>query len=386
MKPCILIPCYNHVDTVAAVARAAREHAPVIVVDDGSTLPLPPLPDCTVVRLERNRGKAVALRTGFQHASEAGYTHVITMDADGQHFAEDLPAFLSLSREQPEALGVGVRDFHTAGCPTHRRRSNATSTFWFRVQTGVRLGDTQCGFRCYPVAIVDQLKVRAGRYAFELELMVRASWIGTPLVAVPVHCTYEAHQVNGSHFRPVRDLAHITLVSIRFVLQAWFVPLPLRAAWSRGERWSLAKSARAFLADHAHDPLRLSLAVGLGLFFGIAPIWGYQMIAAATVAHWLRLNKIITLAASNISIPPMMPFILYGALALGHWMFTGQYLDLSPGQVTKARALEYLWQWAVGSVALGLLVATLGTAATYAAARLIRDRRRTPQEAPITEK
>jgi uncharacterized protein (DUF2062 family) len=385
VKPCILIPCYNHVDTVAAVACAARKLAPVIVVDDGSTRPLPPLPDCTVVRLVRNSGKAEALRAGFQHATEAGYTHVITMDADGQHFAEDLPAFVALAREQPGALGVGVRDFHAAGCPTHRRRSNATSTFWFRVQTGVRLPDTQCGFRCYPLPVVGQLKVRTGRYAYELELMVRASWIGTPLVPIPVHCTYEPHQVRSSHFRPIRDLAHITLLGIGLVLQAWFVPLPLRMAWSRGERWSFGKAVHAFLADHAHDPLRLSLAVGLGLFFGIAPIWGYQMIAAATVAHWLRLNKIITLAASNISIPPMMPFILYGGLALGHWMFAGQCIDLSPDQMTRSRALEYLWQWAVGSVVLGVFVAAVGTALVYVAARFIRSSRRSHSATPVAE-
>jgi len=109
------------------------------------------------------------------------------------------------------------------------------------------------------------------------------------------------------------------------------------------------------------------------------------MIAAATVAHWLRLNKIITLAASNISIPPMMPLILYGGLALGHWMFTGQYIDLSPDQMTKARALEYLWQWAVGSVVLGLLVGAIGTALTYVAARVIRNSRRSHRAATVAE-
>jgi glycosyltransferase involved in cell wall biosynthesis len=91
MKPCIVIPCYNHPATVAAVAASAQPYAPVIVVDDGSTVKLPALPGCTFLRLEKNSGKAAALRAGFQHAAELGYTHAITMDADGQHFAEDLP-------------------------------------------------------------------------------------------------------------------------------------------------------------------------------------------------------------------------------------------------------------------------------------------------------
>jgi uncharacterized protein (DUF2062 family) len=109
----------------------------------------------------------------------------------------------------------------------------------------------------------------------------------------------------------------------------------------------------------------------LGLFFSIAPIWGYQMLVAAAAAHLLRLNKAITLLASNISIPPMMPLILYGALALGHWLFTGQRLDLSPEQMTKAKALEYLWQWVVGSLALGAIVAGAGTLITYVVAKLV---------------
>ena len=374
MKPCVVIPCFNHAATVAAVARAAQAHCPVLVVDDGSTVPLPEPTGCTVIRLERNSGKAAALRAGFKRAGELGFTHAITMDSDGQHFAEDLPKFLSVAQARPDALAMGVRDFYSTGCPTHRRRSNAVSTFWFRVETGVRLGDTQCGFRCYPLALTQRLKTRSGRYAFELEFMVRASWVGTLIVAVPVKCTYATDQLRQSHFRPVRDLAHITIMNIGLVLQSWFVPRTLRVSWSLGEKKSLRKTIGEFFAEHAHDPLRMSLAVGLGLFFGIAPIWGYQMIAAAAVAHWLRLNKAIALLASNISIPPMMPFILYGGVALGHWLFTGHGLDFSARQMTRARALEYLGHWFVGSVVLGVLVALLGTLATYGVARLVRRR------------
>ena len=335
-------------------------------------MPLPQIPGATLLRLERNRGKGAALTAGFQHALQGGFSHAITMDADGQHFAEDLPKFLALALHHPEGLLVGVRDFYASGAPAGRRRSNAVSTFWFRVETGIRLGDTQCGFRCYPLALAQRLRVRSGRYAFELEFLVRAAWTGTPIVPVPVRCQYQPSHLRHSHFRPVADLAHITLMNIGLVLQSWVVPRPLRVAWSYGERKTIAESIRAFFAEHAHDPLRLALAAGLGLFFGILPIWGCQMIAAAAAAHLLRLNKAITLLASNISIPPMMPFIFYGALWLGHWLFTGQRLELALDQLTKAKMFEYLWQWIVGSVALGFLVATLGTLFIYTVARLWR--------------
>ena len=374
MKPCVIIPCFNHPATVAEVARAAQAHAPVLVVDDGSTVPLPELPGCTVLRLERNNGKGAALRAGLQRAAADGFTHAITMDADGQHAAEDLPKFIEAARLHPAALIVGVRDFFAAGCPTHRRRSNAVSTFWFRVETGVRLPDTQCGFRCYPLAMALRLAVRSGRYAFELEFMVRASWVRTAIVPVPVACSYRPEQIRRSHFRPVRDLAHITLMNIGLVLQSWFVPRALRVAWSFGRRKTLRETIGEFFAEHAHEPARVAGAVGLGLFFGIAPIWGYQMVVAAAAAHLLRLNKAITLLASNISIPPMVPLILYGGMALGHLLLTGQRLEagFSPQQMTRANALEYLWQWLVGSLALAVIVAALGTITTYIIARLVR--------------
>lgn len=374
MKLCVIIPCYNHVATVAEVVRGAQTHCPVIVVDDGSTVPLPELPGCPVHRLERNSGKGAALRAGFQVASELGYTHVITMDADGQHFPEDLPKFLEAARANPEAMLVGVRDFIAAGCPTHRRRSNAVSTFWFWTETGVRLGDTQCGFRCYPLVLTQQLKARSGRYAFELEFMVRASWMGTPLVAVPVKCSYAPDQIRQSHFRPVRDLAHITFMNIGLVAQSWTVPRSLRIAWSCGETISFQHALAEFFGENAHEPWRLSLAVGLGLFLGIAPLWGFQTLATAVAAHWLRLNKAIAVLASNISIPPVLPFILYAALALGHWMFTGKLVDFTAKEMTKALVLDYLWHWFIGSLVLASIVAAIGIGTTYTFARLSHKR------------
>jgi uncharacterized protein (DUF2062 family) len=89
------------------------------------------------------------------------------------------------------------------------------------------------------------------------------------------------------------------------------------------------------------------------------------------LAHVFRLNKPVALLASNISIPPMMPFILYGGLALGHWLFTGRALDWSAPQATRARVLDYAGEWLVGSVVLATGVAVAGMAATYGLARLL---------------
>jgi uncharacterized protein (DUF2062 family) len=204
--------------------------------------------------------------------------------------------------------------------------------------------------------------------------MVRAAWIGVPLAPVPVLCSYRPEQVRQSHFRPVVDFVRITNMNIGLVLQSWLVPRRLRAAWSTGQKLSVRKIVREFFTEHAHDPLRMGLAVGLGLFCGIAPIWGFQIITVVTLAHLLRLNKAIAVVASHISIPPMIPLIMYGALAIGHLVFTGHGLDFSSQEVTRELVLTYVAEWLVGSVILATLAAMAGMLVTFFMARLILQR------------
>jgi len=124
VKPCVVIPCFNHAATVAAVARAAQAYGPVLIVDDGSTVPLPELPGVTLLRLERNRGKGAALRAGFERAMELGFSHAITMDGDGQHFAEDPTrwwwACATFTRRAVRRAGAGRTGFPLFGFASRR--------------------------------------------------------------------------------------------------------------------------------------------------------------------------------------------------------------------------------------------------------------------------
>jgi uncharacterized protein (DUF2062 family) len=137
--------------------------------------------------------------------------------------------------------------------------------------------------------------------------------------------------------------------------------------------------ARLFFSEHADTPGRLASAVGLGLFCGIAPIWGFQMLAAAVLAHALRLNKAIALAASNISVPILLPFILYGSLFLGHLARTGEPLRLSWEEIrglTHERLLVVLGEYLAGSLMLAAGAAVLGGAGAY----VLASRRRRPAD------
>jgi uncharacterized protein (DUF2062 family) len=375
---CVVIPVYNHGLTVQNVVRGAKTALPVIVVNDGATDATPAVlaaeSGITVVTLPYNQGKAAALRAGFALALELGFTHAITLDSDGQHSPGALPDFAAACRRQPNAFIIGVRDFKKAGAPFARRACNALSTVSFKFETGLCLADTQCGYRCYPLALLAPLRVVSGRYAYELEILVKAAWAGVPLVEHPIEADYAAPTSQLSHFHPWRDMAAISWLHSKLSFQAFFVPPALRRLAARGLLRSLPPGPRIrtalrhLFSENAETPARLAAAVGLGLFCGIAPIWGLQMAAAALLAQKFRLNKAIAITASNVSFGPIAPLVLASGLILGHLLWTGRWVDFSPAAAAR-QVPAYLCEWVLGSVVLAVSVAALGAGVAYLLAR-----------------
>jgi len=371
---CIVIPVYNHCLTVGKVVSRAKDFIPVIVVNDGSTDDTARIlalePGTEVITLPQNQGKGAALRAGFAEAERLGFTHAITIDADGQHSANELPLFIAACRAQPEAFVIGVRDLVKENAPRGRRITNDISTFWFKVETGIRLRDTQCGFRCYPLKAINRLRIKTGRYAYELEVMVKAAWAGIPIVAQPVSADYAAATSRMSHFDPWRDMIRISHLHSRLSIQSFCLPLMLRKAIATGDLFHQRRGQkiktiiRLLLSEHTDTRGKLALAVGIGFFCGIAPIWGFQIMAAAALAHRLRLNKAITVAASHISFPLAAPFILAGGLLMGHFLHTGALLPLNAVSLLKEIPTRFV-EWFIGSIVLGILVGLLGIAGTW---------------------
>ncbi|OQY41740.1 MAG: hypothetical protein B6240_14810 [Desulfobacteraceae bacterium 4572_87] len=169
----IVIPVYNHGATLRGVVqKTCRLHDAVMVVDDGSTdggckaiLDL----DVHRVRHSQNRGKGTAILSAAREAEKLGMTHMVTLDADGQHDPNDLPLFISAMRRSPRAIVVGKRNFEAGYVPSGSRIGRRISNFWLWVQTGRLLGDTQSGYRGYPIQVLKALKLRERRYAFENE-------------------------------------------------------------------------------------------------------------------------------------------------------------------------------------------------------------------------
>lgn len=140
----------------------------------------------TVLRNETNRGKGAAIRRAAEYLASLGADYMITLDADGQHFPEDIRTFLPLIEANEHAVIVGCRDFNTENVPESSRFGRSFANFWMRVETGVPVDDCQSGFRAYPVKYIVQLNCISDRYGYETELRpVRMGGAGHSLCACP---------------------------------------------------------------------------------------------------------------------------------------------------------------------------------------------------------
>lgn len=380
----VVIPVYNQPDRLReVVSRCLQIHPWVVVVDDGSEPDVAPLLadlPVEVLRHEVNRGKGAALRTAAHRLRELGATHMITLDADGQHDPEDLGTMLQASHEHPEALIVGVRDFDSQAVPASSRFGRTFGNFWVRLQTGTRVHDIQSGFRVYPVAVIEALPCLAGRYAFEVEVVVRALWGGVPLHEVSVHVHYSPSDRRGSHFHKLWDNLRLTALNTHLTVRS-FVPWPHRqVADARAPTpvtvWHPLRSIRALLVERA-TPRELMFAVALGVFLGAVPLIACHTLAILVAAAVLRLNRVAAVAASQLCMPPVVPAV---CIEMGHFLRCGSFLTLQGvHDLGSASFLDLgymglvcLWDWCLGSLLVGTVLALLFGSATYAAARALQ--------------
>ncbi len=236
INPCLLIPIYDNEDTIEGVVESLASHGlPCLIVDDGSSLATREVLakiDAThswvqVEHLPRNGGRGVALTAGYREAARRGFTHVLQLDADGQHAAEDVPAMLAAAAACPRAMILGDPQFDESAPPA-RRYGRQISRFWVWVETcSFAIHDPLCGFRCLPLAPVVTLldRVRCGaRMEFDVALLVRLAWTGVPVRNVPTQVVYFEGGV--SHFDVLWDNLRISGSHTRLVL-AMLLRLPL---------------------------------------------------------------------------------------------------------------------------------------------------------------
>lgn len=231
---CAVIPTYQNAKTLLkVVADVHRVVDTVIVVDDGSNDGTAALLDKAtgnerpekVLTHPKNCGKGAALKTGLTYARQQGFRYAVTVDADGQHRADDIPALLKAVEEEPDALAIGSRGLQHENMPAKSTFANRFSNFWFALQTLQRLPDTQSGLRIYPLRRLHGLRWMSARYEAELTLLVFSAWAGVKLLPVPVSVYYPPRDQRVTHFRPGRDFTRIsvlnTLLCFLMVVYGW---------------------------------------------------------------------------------------------------------------------------------------------------------------------
>ncbi|WP_340122266.1 glycosyltransferase family 2 protein [Methylobacter svalbardensis] len=216
MKPCIIIPVYNHEAAISHVlAKLKNFGIPTILVNDGSsTLCTQVLADCverepdwlTLIHRLENGGKGAAVLDGFKAAVALGFSHALQIDADGQHEANDIPAFLEAGAQHPDALILG-RPLFDKTAPKSRVFGRAMTNLWVWINTlSFEIADSMCGFRLYPLAAVARLigvTHMAKRMDFDIDILVRLYWQGIDVVNIPTRVNYPYDGV--SHFKLWRD-------------------------------------------------------------------------------------------------------------------------------------------------------------------------------------
>jgi len=221
----VLIPALNCEATIGSVVTGARRFVPdVLVVSDGSTdrtVVTATAAGARVIAHDSCRGKGAALLTGLRALAKNGVSRVLTMDGDGQHLPEEIPTLLAASASAPDALIIGSRHLETLATTRARLFGNRFANRWVEIACGQALADTQSGFRVYPLQDTLALGLRARHFAFETEVLIRATRAGLTIRSVPVRVYYPPVEERLSHFRPFRDTVRIVFVVLGLIFRLW---------------------------------------------------------------------------------------------------------------------------------------------------------------------
>lgn len=239
---CLVLPTYNNEQTIGSVLGKLLEHtSQIIVVNDGST-------DTTATILETfrsrlialvsypvNRGKGYALKCGFRKAMEKNYAYALTLDTDGQHDWSCVERLVEAAKTSPDTLLIGSRCRYHDNMPGQNKFANRFSNFWFYVQTGRQLPDTQSGCRLYPLRPLKDISLQTNRFEMEIEVLVRCAWRNIPLKAVPITVYYAPEGKRVSHFRPCKDFLRISWLNtvLTFLAVLYGRPKMLLSKWKK---------------------------------------------------------------------------------------------------------------------------------------------------------
>ncbi|WP_179345201.1 DUF2062 domain-containing protein [Winogradskyella ursingii] len=365
-KCCVVIPTYNNHKTLKRVLDGVLAFTEdIIVVNDGSTDATTEILDSysQIIHLKKpkNTGKGTALKMGFKYSVSLGFDYAITLDSDGQHFPKDIPNFIDAldHSKNKNILIIGDRNMNEADVFAQSAKGNRVSSFWMYAATGLRLNDSQSGFRLYPIKSMDFIKFMKStkKFEFEIEAIVKSFWAGVEVFHVPIDILYDPEE-RVSHFRPFMDIARMVVVYTWFLLVRLFYITP-RNFFRKLKKKGIKRFFVEDVLRHQDSPKKKGLSIALGVFLGLSPLWGFHTVIVIFLAILFRLNKIIALVFSNISLPPFIPFVLLLSLQVGDWVL-GQETHYSIEDIRENFDMfQHLKTYLIGSITLSTVSAVV---------------------------
>ena len=357
MRFVVVIPHFNHEGTLRGVVQTALKECPdVAVFDDGSDVsPHKQLEGLSAhfVRFEKNKGKGAVLREAAQWAAQNGYTHLITMDADGQHSASDIPLLCSKAQGYPQALIIGVRKMDDT-VPFSSRFGRSFGGFWVHFQTGKKVNDIQSGLRVYPLELLQYISTWSQRYAFEVEIVVRALWGGFDVQEVPVQVCYPSDRI--SHFHKFKDNLRLTVLNTYLTLRS-MLPIPHRRYVSATQEGVRKQSYWEQLKENLrtkNNIVKNAFSAAWGIFCGSIALPGIRQVMLFSGAGFWNLNRILIISFEKLCIGPIIPAI---CIEFGYFLRHGHWLTEFNLTTLGRQFLSRLWEWIVGSLFVAPLLA-----------------------------
>ena len=376
-----VIPTFNNKNTIKEVALGCRKHLEhVLVIDDGSTdADIQALfngTDIKVLKHAKNRGKGQALRTALNFIQKQDGKFMLSIDADGQHYPEDIDKFIGQLKKDDRSIIIGCRDFTQKNVPEKSQFGRAFSNFWLRLETGAVIADSQSGFRCYPVEYISQIKTSGNYYDFETEILTRACWAGMKLTEVPINVFYPQAELRVSSFHPFVDNLRISLMHIRLLGRRLLPIVYPKVIHIHKTKISInillhpIKLIKSLLKENA-SPLGLAISAGVGIFLGVLPLVSVHILAVIYITSRLHLNKIMALSVQNLCMPPFVPV---ACIELGHFMLYGKWLTEISLKAVFGSIPERIWEWFLGSLILAPIMAVVAMTIVYFSSRTIQRR------------
>jgi uncharacterized protein (DUF2062 family) len=381
----VVVPTFNHCRPLLQVLQSLSCHPwTVIVVDDGSTDGTAGLvsgwgtgeagdSQRVVVHHKSNRGKAAAIHTGLLQARSRGFTHVATIDSDGQHDVGDLKRLLECASQNREAIVIGSRIGEAGDVPVRSRVGRVLSNRLAWLESGIKVTDSQSGMRVYPIASTVALGTKASRYAFETEVLVQAGWRGVPIIEQGIQTIYDPPEGRTTHFKVWSDTLAAVGMHTRLLVRALGPRLSTAKGQATGtilyrlRRWFSPRGLGQLACGDVGDRHRFAASIGVGLLIATVPIYGAKTLVCLWVAARWRLHPLAVVGMSSLSTPPIgLLFVVYaivvGSIALGGGVPDLAGIDIDViAQWSTARdlMLEWIVGSVIGGVALGLVAYSL---------------------------